>query len=359
MAVIIDALKNFGRAIDLIGSEPGVSETTMLKFDAALTAQEANTNNQNIAIQVASLGIATSDFAMVEGDAGLASNTALNQSEPIKPLELIIDEPAYFLTLRECKLGRLSYLVLLFAVSLASTTVLSGNSVALAQRTIPPTVGADNLATGQQPITKFTLIRDEVKTELQVPTAYIDRDATEWTNNQGYYLYLKMLWPSLARTTIRTHTDDPKEHDDEESLLQSGQLFRVKFLKGKLDRMSFLIKEHIENDWEPLTDMESIPGFKQYISRIENGPAFKNHRFASRMLVPLDKNYAQRVYIDCPINPNVSPQRLYCTGYNYLDHYVYGEYIFSFSEIENWEQFDAAVRRLFTGMNKPGQDKSN
>jgi hypothetical protein len=349
MTTINDALKNFGRTIGLLGSETGVSETTALKFYSSLTALKANTNNQNKAIQEASLGIAISDFAMNGGDAASAISAALNQDEAIKPFELIIDEPAYFLTRRECQLGRLSYLVLLFVVSLASTTVLLGNSVALAQRVNPPTVEAYSSDFDHPTITNFTLVCKEIRTELHVLTSYIDWDATEG-KNEGSYIHLKMLWPSLASTPVRFGTFNEKQNDDEAQLLHSGEAFMIELSQGTVARISDNIKRHISDDWIPLTAIEPIPGFEQYVSKMEETSVVKKSFLGTRILVPLDKDYADKVYFECPVNSPFSPAGLYCTGHNYLGHYVYGEYHFSLANIQDWRKIDATVRQLFESM---------
>jgi len=296
-------------------------------------------------------GTVVSDFATVGGDAKMVTSTALNQHEATKPWELIIDDPAYLLAMRECQLGRLSYLVLLFVVSLANTTVLLGNRVALAQRINPPTVEAYSSDFDHPSITNFTLVCKELRTELHVLTAYIDWDATEG-KNEGSYIHLKMLWPSLASTPVRFGTFNEKQYDEEAQLLHSGEAFMIELSQGTVARMSDNIKHHISDDWIPLTALEPIPDFEQYVSKMEETSVVKKNFLGTRILVPLDKDYADKVYFECPVNSPFSPAGLYCTGHNYLGHYVYGEYHFSLANIQDWRKIDATVRQLFESMMK-------
>ena len=208
-------------------------------------------------------------------------------------------------------------------------------------------------AAPSQDTTTFTLVCDEVKTRLEVPTAYIDRD---WTGkaDQGPILYLKMLWPSMESTSVRTRLIDQQHYDEEKRFLLSGRALNIEFHQSKVPLFKSIIKHYIENDWIPLTDDEPVPGFEQYTDKA-NSYSVKKHWLTTKILVPVDKNYTEKVYFNCPLNSNLPHTRLYCVGHTDFGHYVYGNYQLSFANLQDWKTIDSVVRQLFDKMYAPQQ----
>lgn len=214
-----------------------------------------------------------------------------------------------------------------------------------------PILAGDNAIKVPKDTTIFTLVRGEVETRLKVPPVYIDRDATEGTD-QGAYLHLKMSWPSMEATSIRTFKYNEREYEEYQQALKTGHFLRIQLGQAKQDWIGNYIKNNLKKDWVPVVDAKLIPGFKQYTSKTEDY-AIKRHWLASVILVPLDEAYSKRVYITCPFNSNLSSVGLYCTEHTSLDHYVQGNFTFSLSHLQDWKHIDSDVRQLFNQMYQP------
>lgn len=228
----------------------------------------------------------------------------------------------------------------------------------------PSGVGTDRLTPAakalfadREHMTEFTLVSDhapdpgekDVELKLLVPNIYINRDAMEPGNRETYF-HLKMLWPSLEGTSIRTRDIDQAEYDEEMRVRDTGHFFGVQFFKGRLDRSATMIADHIERYWVRFTRDPQMPGFTKYADKSLEKQLDAGIYPLMQYLVPTDTTYPYPVYFQCPVGNSTPHQSLGCTGFNYLGHYVYGEYDFAFSELENWKAIDTQVRNLFAAM---------
>ena len=220
---------------------------------------------------------------------------------------------------------------------------------------LPPAAKA--LFADRENMTEFTLVSNhapdpgekDVEVKLLVPNIYINRDSME-PGNRVTFFHLKMLWPTLEGTTVRTRLIDQVEHDKLQRVLDSGQFFQVEFDKGRLDRSATMIADNIRKEWIPFTRDPQVPGFTKYASKTSEQAVNAGIYPREQYLVPTDTSYKYPVYFQCPVGNSLPHQTLGCTGFDYLGHYVYGQYHFAFSELDHWKTIDRQVRALFEAM---------
>jgi hypothetical protein len=195
--------------------------------------------------------------------------------------------------------------------------------------------------------TTFTLVTKDTRIQLCLDTSLIDRDATG-QRDEGPYLYLKMLWPSLQAAPTGMYGYD----SEKEPLLASGQYLGVSLHLGGNSGLRGVLNYNLKTDWLPLPDDQDFPGFTIYGSKILQQIESDPHVAKKRYLVPRDKRFEGSIYMECPIYPRMPSPRLYCVAHAYLGNLVYLDYTFSRSHLQTWEDIDRRIKQVIQLMLK-------
>jgi hypothetical protein len=191
-----------------------------------------------------------------------------------------------------------------------------------------------------------TLTAVGIETHLRLARPYVTfpdlpQDATGYT---GSTLSLEATLPDF----IPLHDDssrNPGPQSDDETILASGRWLLVDLSQGTKSGMLETIA-HLKKWWTPLPADTDFPGFEVFSPQLPG--KYKEGFVKIRYLIPKDIKWRNRVWIQCPVNPQLPASRLYCQVHTDFYHLMYGDYTVSRSSLSDWESLNFKVKHFIS-----------